>query len=160
MIFPLLYNKNILRPRPRMYVPAQANWSIGGNGNDVIIMGGGTPGATGATGPVGPSGAVGSTGATGPAGSLLVPVVSVESDYSALSTDYFIGVITSAPFTITLPLALDGTTYIVKDVLGNAATNPITVVDTVLIDNSPSAQIDTNFGSLTFTFNNNAWSIV
>lgn len=144
--------------------------SIGGAGNDIIsINNGGTQGPPGPQGPAGPpgpqgipgpQGPQGEAGPPGPAGGLIVPVTTVESDYLALPTDYFIAVITGAPYTITLPVAPDGTVYIVKDVLGTAAVNPITIVDNGFIDGSPSATINTNFGSLTFVANNGAWSIV
>lgn len=117
--------------------------------NSTII---GPPGPPGPPGPAGPPGPPGTPG--------LVPVVTVEQDYSALLTDYFIGVITSAEFTITLPNGPDGTVYIVKDISGNADTNPITIINTVDIDGQPGATIDVSFGSLTFIYSNSAWSIV
>lgn len=169
-MFPLLaqiqYKRMPVRriPAPRAYYPITYN-SIGGPGNDIIISSGGVgppgpPGPTGPQGPQGIQGPIGPVGPQGPPGTLIVPVTTVEQNYTALSTDYFIGVITGAPYTITLPLAPDGTMYIVKDVLGDASNNPITIVTAGLIDGSVSAIIDTNFGSLTFLFNNNAWSIV
>lgn len=115
---------------------------------------------TGTEGPPGPPGPAGPIGPEGPPGSLVVPVTTVEEDYTALPTDYFIAVITGDAYTITLPAGPDGTTFIVKDVLGDASANPITVVDAGLIDGAASAIINTDFGSLTFIYNNGAWSIV
>lgn len=168
-MFPLLFKKiPFVRRRfmPIRRVAPMINYnSIGGPGNDIIITSGtpgppGPPGPQGPQGPIGPQGIQGIPGPQGPPGTLIVPVTTVEEDYSALTTDYFIGVITGAPYTITLPLPLDGTMYIVKDVLGDAFNNPITIVDTGFIDGALSATINTNFGSLTFIFNNGAWSIV
>ena len=162
---------------------------IGGPGNDIITINdsasSGPPGPPGPPGPAGPQGIQGiqgpqgiqgepgpqgpqgiqgiqgEIGPQGPPGSLIVPVITVSTDYTALPTDYFIGVdTTTTSITITLPLAPEGTVYIVKDVAGNAATNPITVVNTALIDGAASAIINTNYGSLTFIFSNSVWNIV
>ena len=116
------------------------------------------PGPPGPAGPPGPQGDPGPQGPPGTPG--LVPVTTVESDYSAQSTDYFIGVITSAEYTITLPDGPAGTVYIIKDVSGNASTNIITVVNTANIDGQPGATIDTDFGSITLIYSNGAWNIV
>lgn len=130
--------------------------------NDLLINSiiTGTEGPPGPAGPPGPEGPTGSDGPPGPPGSLVVPITTIENDYTALSTDYFIGVITGAPYTITLPAGPDGTTFIVKDVLGDASINPITILDAGLIDGSSNAIINTDFGSLTFIYNNGGWSIV
>ena len=115
----------------------------------------------GPPGPPGPPGPQGDPGPQGPPGTPgLVPVITVEADYTALLTDYFIGVITSGEFTITLPNGPSGTVFIVKDVSGDANTNPITIVNTVNIDGQAGATIDTSFGSLTFIYSNSAWNIV
>jgi hypothetical protein len=111
-------------------------------------------------GPPGPPGPVGPPGPPGPPGNPgLVPTRVVEQDYAVQFIDYMIGVITSAPFTITLPAAINGTTFIVKDISGIASTNPITVTSTASIDGVAFATIDANFGSLTFTRINGVWSI-
>ncbi len=117
--------------------------------NSIVV---GPPGPPGPPGPIGPQGPAGTFG--------LVPTVTVEADYTALATDYFIGVITSAEFTITLPNGPVGTIFVVKDVSGTANLNPITVVNTVNIDGQAGATIDTSFGSLTFIYSNSAWNIV
>lgn len=118
-------------------------------------------GPPGPPGPPGPQGDPGPTGPQGPPGTPgLVPVTTVEADYTALLTDYFIGVITSAEFTITLPNGPAGTVFIIKDVSGTASTNPITIVNTVNIDGQAGATIDTDFGSLMFIYSNNVWNIV
>ena len=122
--------------------------------NDLFINSivNGQPGPPGPPGPTGPQGPPGTPG--------LVPTITVEADYSALLTDYFIGVITSSEFTITLPDGPTGTVFIVKDVSGTASINPITVVNTMNIDGQAGATIDADYGSLTFVYSNNAWNIV
>ena len=112
-------------------------------------------------GPPGPPGPVGPEGPPGPPGTPgLVPVITVEADYTAELTDYFIGVVTSAEFTITLPNGPTGTVFVIKDVSGMASSNPITIVNTVNIDGQAGATIDVDFGSLTFIYSNSAWNIV
>ena len=155
------------------------SYAIGGPGNDVFSIGTintgtiagptGPTGATGPTGPTGPTGATGPTGPTGPTGATgptgtpgLVAVTDVATaTYTALSTDYFLCVLTNAPVTITLPTGILGTVYVVKDCFGDAANNPITVQGTggETVDGS-TATINTNFGSLQFVFNGTGWSIV
>jgi len=103
----------------------------------------------------------GPPGPPGPPGPLIIPTVTVEADYTALTTDYFIGVITGAPYSITLPMSVDGTVYIVKDIFGEASTNPITVLGTsTTIDAEATATIVTDFGSIALVFNEGSWSIV
>lgn len=83
--------------------------------------------------------------------------------YTALSTDYFLCVDTfTHSTTITLPVGILGTVYIIKDCSGNSATNPITIQGTggQLVDNSASAVINTNFGGIEVIFNGTEWSIV
>ena len=114
-----------------------------------------------ASGIPGPPGPPGPEGPPGPPGPLIIPTISVEEDYTALTTDYFIGVITGGPYTITLPVSVDGTVYIVKDIFGEASINPITIVgDTTTIDGQPSATINTDFGAVALVFNEGSWSIV
>lgn len=129
------------------------------DGIDVInYSSSGIPGPPGPPGPVGPEGP---EGPPGPPGPLIIPTVTVEADYAALTTDYFIGVVTAAPYTITLPVSVDGTVYIVKDIFGEASTNPITIVGTATtIDGVASATINTDFGAVALVFNEGSWSIV
>jgi hypothetical protein len=92
---------------------------------------------------------------------LLVPVTDVATaTYTALSTDYFLCVLTNAPVTITLPTGILGTVYIIKDCFGDAANNPITIQGTggELVDGS-TGTINTNFGSITVIFDGTGWSI-
>lgn len=82
--------------------------------------------------------------------------------YTALATDYLLAVDTSVhATTITLPTGKLGTVYIIKDLIGNAATNPITIIGTggELIDGS-SATINVPYGSISLVFTGTSWSIV
>lgn len=109
----------------------------------------------------GPPGPPGPEGPPGPPGPLIIPTITVEEDYAALTTDYFIGVVTMASYTITLPTSVDGTVFIVKDIFGEASTSPITIVGTATtIDGSASATIDADFGAVALVFNEGSWSIV
>jgi hypothetical protein len=81
--------------------------------------------------------------------------------YTALATDYFLCVDVAAPVTITLPIGILGTVYVVKDCDGDAATNNITVQGTggQLVDGS-IAIINVPYGSISLIFNGIRWSIV
>jgi hypothetical protein len=82
--------------------------------------------------------------------------------YTALGSDYFLCVDTSTtPVTITLPTGILGTVYIVKDCMGDANTNNITIQGTggQLVDGSV-ATINSPFGSIQLIFNGVEWSIV
>ena len=127
------------------------NSFIGGPGNDIINIGGGGVGPPGPPGPPGPAGNPSPVAVTDVA----------TATYTALSTDYFLCVLTNGLVTITLPTGILGTVYIVKDCFGDANTNPITIQGTggQLVDGS-TATINTNFGSLQFVFNGTDWSIV
>ena len=123
---------------------------FGGAGNDVFINNGGT-------GPAGPPGPPGPSGNPSP----VVVTDVATATYTALPTDYFLCVLTNAPVTITLPIGILGTVYLVKDCFGDAANNPITIQGTggQLVDGS-TATINVNYGSLQFVFNGTDWSIV
>lgn len=133
--------------------PAIAGNSIGGAGNDVIVID-----AEGPPGPPGPAGPPGPPGLPSPVAVTIVE----ETPYLALSTDYVLDVSVAAPATIVLPASPLGTVFIVKDIDGDAAINTITVLTAgaSLIDGSASATIDAPYGSLTFIFNGTDWNIV
>ena len=88
-----------------------------------------------------------------------------SSSYTITENDYYIGVNYAGAVTITLPIvSVEGTTYIVKDELGEASkgTNRyITVLpsgsDT--IDGRDRAILAYDFGSLTFVYRN-GWRVV
>ena len=112
------------------------------------------PGPPGPPGPIGPPGPPGTPG--------LVPVTDVATaTYTALATDYFLCVLTIAPVTITLPIGILGTVYIIKDCSGNASpASPITVQGTGQNVDIGTATINVSFGSITVVFNGSNWSIV
>jgi hypothetical protein len=78
-----------------------------------------------------------------------------------LPTDYFIGS-TVLDGIIVMPTNPPvGTTYIVKDITGNAtAANPIVIISGNTFDGATTAEIRTNYGSLTFVFNGTEWNII
>ena len=123
--------------------------SIGGSGNDIINIGGliGPPGPPGPTGPPGTPG--------------LVPVVEVTtSPFEAALTDYYLAVDVGEPTSIVLPVSPTGTVFVIKDIDGDAATNPITITTATTIDGATSALINANYGSITLIFNGTEWNIV
>lgn len=89
----------------------------------------------------------------------IVKLTETAISYSVLSTDYLIGVTsTAAARTITLPAAASssGKVFIVKDQSGGAATNNITVTVTggaTNIDNATTFVINTNYGAANFYSN-------
>lgn len=140
-----------LRPFRRAVAPSGV--AIGGIGNDIINIGNGTPGPPGPIGPAGPPGPPGTPG--------LVPVTIVtETPYLALLTDYVIDVDVAGPASVVLPVSPTGTVFIVKDLDGDATTNPITVTASTTIDGAASAIINAPYGSLNFVFNGTEWNIV
>jgi hypothetical protein len=88
-----------------------------------------------------------------------------SSSYTISLSDYYIGVNTTSPVTITLPSSVDdGSTYIVKDELGQASQGPnryITILPSGsdLIDGEDRAILAFDFGSLTFTYRDD-WRVV
>lgn len=135
-----------LRPLTRLSPPTGIQ--LGGNGNDVINIGGG---GVGPPGPPGPPGIPG-----------LVPVTIVTTTpFSAVLIDYLLDVNVAAPSSVILPISPTGTVFVVKDMSGNASTNAITVTGLgALIDGNATATINTNYGSITLIFNSTEWNIV
>ena len=154
---PVIARPVLRRRLPTICPVANIGSNIGGLGNDIINIGGSIVGPPGPPGPPGPAGPPGPPGTIG-----LVPVTDVATPtYTALSTDYFLCVLTNGLVTITLPAGILGTVYIVKDCFGDAANNPITIQGTggELVDGS-TATINANFGSITVIFDGTEWSIV
>ena len=90
-----------------------------------------------------------------------VPVTIVTTPtYTATVRDYFLCVDHSGLVTITFPVCILGTVYIVKDCSGNAFDYPITIQGTGQTIDGGTAQINTNYGSVSFIFNGTEWSIV
>jgi len=88
-----------------------------------------------------------------------------SSSYAITENDYYIGVNYAGAVTITLPtVSIEGTTYIVKDELGQASkgTNRyITILPSGsdLIDGRDRAILAFDYGSLTFVYRN-GWRVV
>lgn len=85
--------------------------------------------------------------------------------YTVLSTDDIISVSTAgAARTINLPNApTTGTTYVLKDVSGNAAVNNISVTTpggVVTIDGATTYTINSNYGSITVYFNGTSYFVI
>lgn len=76
----------------------------------------------------------------------------VSGTYAAFVTDYFIGVFTASPYTITLVDATTvapGTVQIVKDISGTANVNNITIdAASGLIDGNSTTSIDVEYGCI------------
>ena len=95
-------------------------------------------------------------------GSLLPAYIQPGSyPYTVQSTDYFIGVNTSAARTILLPNAPETLqVFVIKDLIGLAASNNITITTpggTVLIDGATSQTISQNRGAISYMFNGAAY---
>ena len=143
---------------PPLIVPIASRFPVI-NDCDLIISSTviGQPGPPGPPGPVGPGGPQGPPGSPG-----LVPVTIVNSTpYNVSTSQYFLGVAVAAA-TIILPVSPIGTVFIVKDIDGDAAANPITITAAggVFIDGAASAIISTPFGAIQLAFNGIEWSIL
>ena len=108
----------------------------------------------------GPPGPAGPPGPQGPPGSLSdVPVTLIdEATYVPSATEYFLGVIFDGQVTVTLPAGTLGKVYIVKDSVGDAQANPITVTGS--IDGLTSYVINVDWASVTLVYNGIEWNIV
>jgi len=116
------------------------------------------PGPPGPPGPQGPAGPPGPPGTPG-----LVPTTIVTSTpFTADLTDYYLGVDVAGPTSVILPVSPTGTVFIVKDIDGDAAINPITVtaLGGTLIDGAAGAVINVPYGALQLVFNGTDWSII
>jgi hypothetical protein len=147
---PYLLPQKILRPQANN--PSITVIECAGIGNNDVFGGGGPAGPPGPPGPPGPAGNPSPVAVTDVA----------TATYTALSTDYFLCVLTNGLVTVTLPTGTVGKVYMVKDCFGNAANFPITIQGTggQLVDGAANATINTNYGSLQFVFNGVDWSIV
>jgi len=126
---------------------------------DVVTI----PGPPGPPGPAGPQGPQGDPGPQGPPGSLAdVPVTLIdEATYTATADEYFLGVIFNGTVTITLPAGTLGKVFVVKDSVGDANTNPITIDTTgSSIDGQPNYVINLDWGSIGLVYNGIEWNVV
>ena len=135
----------------------------------------GPPGEAGATGPIGPSGSAGEPGpsgppgATGPAGppgecSCKCSTTLVSQDYIVKMDDYYIGVNSSRPVTITLPSdCTDCHQIIVKAEMGPPLGNrKVTIVagNGSTIDGSADYVMEVPYESVTLLCRGGNWNIV
>jgi hypothetical protein len=101
----------------------------------------------------------------GATGSVMSNFTSVTtSPYVATSTDYFLGVTTSAiPITVQLPNAPStGREFVIKDSTGNSATNNITVTTVggaVLIDGSTTYTMNSAYQAVTVLFDGTTYEV-
>lgn len=125
---------------------------------DIVICvdQGGPPGPPGPPGPSGPPGPPGPPGSPG-----LVPVTNVISTpFNITLNDYYLAVNVAGPSSLVLPIASIGTTFIVKDIDGDALTNPITIIPTgTTIDGALNYVITSPFGSINLVFNGIEWNV-
>lgn len=120
-------------------------------------------GGQGPAGPPGPEGPQGPIGPTGPTGTVAnVPVSLVDAaTYVPTADEYFLGVIYDGAVTITLPASITGKVYIIKDAVGDAQANPITIAATgSTIDTLASYTLNINWSSVTLVFNGIEWNVV
>jgi hypothetical protein len=91
-----------------------------------------------------------------------VPVTLIdEATYSPTIDEYFLGVILDGAVTITLPVGVVGKSYIIKDSVGDAAINPITVTTTgSTIDGETSYVLDSDWASIGLVYNGIEWNVV
>jgi hypothetical protein len=131
--------------------------------DDDIFINSNIVGPPGPPGPQGPQGDPGPEGPQGPAGSLAdVPVTLIDAaTYTPDATEYFLGVIYNGAVTITLPAGTLGKVYVVKDSIGDANTNPITVTTTgSTIDSLANYVMNTPWGSISLIYNGIEWNVV
>ena len=138
--------------------PAGATGATGPAGS-----GGGASGATGSTGPEGPPGPPGATGATGNC-SCTCSARLVSQDYTATVDDYYIGVNSLGPTTITLPNnPPDCTEIIVKAEMGPPLGNRKVTVAAPAgsnIDGSSTYVIEVPYQSVNVLSRGGTWHIV
>jgi hypothetical protein len=134
----------------------------------------GASGATGSTGPIGATGVTGATGLTGATGACNCNRITVDSDYKIKSSDYYIGVNSDGPTTITLPSIAEHddddddehntcAEYIVKAEMGPPLGNrKITVVaqGSATIDGASGYVITIPYESVTVIANGGNWWII
>lgn len=116
-------------------------------------------GPAGPPGPPGPPGPVGPKGDTGSLGNVPVSLIDQEN-YSPTLDEYFLGVIYDNTVNITLPVGVSGKCYIIKDSVGNANSNPITVTATgSTIDGETSFILDLDWACIGLIYNGIEWNV-
>lgn len=155
-----------------------ATGPIGPQGEPGPIGPQGIPGETGATGdaglqgPAGPQGEAGIQGPTGPqgpegpsSGDPIYNTVQVIKDYTALQDDAYIGVVSTKPLTIYLPISpMEGTLYVIKLEMGAPiGTRKVTIKSldsSVKIDGSISVILQQPYETISLLYRATEWHIV
>jgi hypothetical protein len=116
----------------------------------------------GPPGPPGPPGPQGDPGPAGPPGTPgLVPTTIVTTTpFAATLANYYLAINVATPASVILPVSPTGTVFVIKDIDGDAITNPITITASTTIDGAASATINSPYGSITLIFNGVEWNIV
>ena len=153
-------------------------WDINtGPGNDTVVInktinknsdcGTGVTGATGATGVTGETGAAGVTGPTGASHSgspCATSCVLIAESYQATAQDYYIGVDSNQPVTVTLPPdASDCQQLIIKAEMGPPLGNrkvTVTTSDGGTIDGGTTYVIEVPYQSVHLIYRSSNWFII
>lgn len=152
--------------------------TVGGPGNDVINVGSNIPGPpgpkgdTGETGPPGPTGEKGDVGPPGPKGDTgpqgqcdcECNTVLVGSDYQVNHSDYYVGVNSDGPTTITLPQSPDDCQEVVVKAemgppLGNRKVT-VTTSDGSTIDGDAQYVMSVPYESVRVIARGGEWHII
>jgi hypothetical protein len=94
-------------------------------------------------------------------GADLINVYGTTTSYTATEDDEYIGVWSASPVTITLPAAVDGRIYTIKDEYGQGG-GKITIVSESgkLIDNKNNYVIGVPYQSINLVYRSNKWWII
>lgn len=140
----IMYQQQYFPYMPCTFLPILDDRDLFINSNIIGMPGPpGPQGPAGADGQQGPAGIdgvqgpQGPIGPQGPAGSSLLNTIVISENYEAEPTNYYIGVDSTGPVTVTLPEdAPPGTQYIIKLQMGAPiGTRKVTITSTATIDN-------------------------
>lgn len=123
----------------------------------------GPPGPQGEQGPPGPPGPQGEQGEQGPQGeSSQNAVTLISNDYVVRPEDFYIGVDSTGPITITLPEPVDGRELIVKlEMAPPIGTRKVTVDgDGFLIDGEAEVVLKTAYALIWIKARDNHWNVL
>lgn len=127
-----------------------------GPGDDIVFI-------SGPAGPQGEQGPPGATGPPGPPGTCESVAKLVTSSYQVQEDDYYIGVNSDAPTTITLPLAQECKRLVIKAEMGPPLGNRKITVNALggaLIDGAIEYVLETPYSSVSVQSNNSNWYII
>ena len=174
--------KGIPTPQQKL---TQAQWAIAGqidtgSGNDTVIINGGgecdcPPGPEGPPGPPGEQGIPGPEGPPGPKGDkgdkgdpgqceFAFKCIGINDDYLVQDDDFYIGVNSNQPVTVTLPCELDQCQMIViKAEMGPPMGNRKVTIETdagCLIDGEETIVLQSPYESVTLMYRAGYWNII